>query len=330
MDYGRFQRQSAETWASFRGLLVHASRHTHRLTYDELEQLAALHRRVLSDFAYARTHFPGTDVERSLRGLAFEGHRLLTRHEPPLLPRIRHFFAFGFPRQFRRSLPAVLISLGIFSGGMMLGFVLTLVEPDVAQLLIGVENVERVRRGEVWTDAATRIAPAQMSSAIFTNNVSVALVAWGGGLLAGLLTIYVLVLNGLLLGSVLSLTWQHGVLDRIVEFISAHGPLELFLIIVAGAAGLELAHGLVGESPLPRKKQLRRAGRRSVILALGTLAPLVVLGLVEGFVSPDPAIGVTAKSLLGIALLGLFLVWALRRTDRPLGSRSLPRGESDL
>jgi uncharacterized membrane protein SpoIIM required for sporulation len=73
------------------------------------------------------------------------------------------------------------------------------------------------------------------------------------------------------------------------SFVAPHGVLELPAIFIAGAAGLEIARGLLFPGMLPRKASLAEAGGRASKLLLGTIPLLVVAGLVEGFFSPSNA-----------------------------------------
>lgn len=316
MDYRAFLERGREEWEAAETLLTRARRAgLAGLHHAELEQLAAVHRRVVSDFAFARTHYPGTAAEARLRALAFAGHRTLGRREEPVLPRLRcFFFGGGYAQAFRAASAELGIASAIFLGAVLLGATITAVRPEFAAMFLGQETLESLRDGEFWVDKVFRMAPpALLSSAIFSNNIGVALLAWAGGALAGLPTVYLLAQNGMMLGSIFVATAQSGMAPRLTTFIAAHGPLELSLIIVASAAGLVLARGAIEPALPSRAAGFAAAGRRSVRLMLGTVPWFVVLGLVEAFVSPAVETPAVLKTALGWSLLGLFLVWALER-----------------
>jgi uncharacterized membrane protein SpoIIM required for sporulation len=312
MQYGRFVEHRREDWEALERLLQQTrSRGLSRLAYTDVERMSLLHRRAISDFAYARAHFPGTDVERRLRSLAYQGHRLLAARRERLAPRVRTFFWSGFPAVFRAAVPRLWAAVGLFALAVVLGFVMTSLQEQVAYMFLGPGLVEGLREGEIWTDSITSTTPpAMLSSHIATNNVSVAIVAWAGGALLGLGSLWVLVMNGAMLGSVVAITWQYGLADRLGDFVAAHAPLELFLILVAAAAGLGLAQGQLGRDGRREPGGFARAGRESVRLMLGTVPWFVLLGLVEGYVSPRSELPVLLKSALGFALLAAFLVYA--------------------
>lgn len=315
MDYPGFVRRGGPDWEAAELLLRRVKGGgLRRLGLWEVEQLAAAHRRVLSDFAWARTHFPNTEAERRLRTLSFQGHRLFTGVEPPWAPRLLRFLRTGYPAAFRASLPALQIALSLFLFGLLLGFVLTGAIPSIGAVFFGAEGAEGLRKGQIWTDRIGDEIPASaLSSFIFTNNIGVALKCWALGGLFGVGTAFMLLFNGAMVGSLLALCWRYEMLDRVFAFISGHGPLELFLIIVAGAAGFELTAGMVGSGNRPRSVTAAEGGRRSFLLMAGTLPWFVLLGLVEGNLSPQMWIPTPLKAVLGIGLLLTFLLYTLRQ-----------------
>ena len=163
--------------------------------------------------------------------------------------------------------------------------------------------------GRTWTDIQPACGPG-MATLIFTNNIQVAFLAFAGGVLFGLGTVYVLVSNGLSLGGVLGAAQFYGVAPLLWSFISPHGYLELTCIVIAGAAGLMLGDALLRPGLQLRREALARAARRAVELVVGAAPVLVVAGLIEGFVSPSDlpiAIKLAIGPLAGVALYALLL-----------------------
>lgn len=319
MDYAGFQARAGRDWRDLAELQARVKgRGLGSLGYEDLERLAALHRRVASDFALVRSQFPGTEVEARLRALVFTSHRLLARPPEPWAPRLGRFLRTGYPAAFTSSWPLVRLAGLFFLGAVLLGYVLTSIHPDFAVLFLGQDAMDGLRRGELWTDALTSAMPPSVTaSAIFTNNLTVALVAFAGGALLGLGTLYALFTNGVMLGAVLAVTAHHGLLVPILEFIAAHGPLELFLIVVASGGGLAMGRGAIAWENLPRRMSFREGARAGLALVGGTLPWFVLLGLVEGFISPRADLGMPFKVGLGALLLATFLLYATRWTPGP-------------
>jgi uncharacterized membrane protein SpoIIM required for sporulation len=151
---------------------------------------------------------------------------------------------------------------------------------------------------------------SDLAASIFTNNIRVTFLAFAGGVVAGLGTLYLLIENGLLLGAVGGLAIGAGNGRPFFELIVAHGVLEMSCIVVAGAAGLRLASAIVDPGTRTRVEALRTEARGAVEMVLGTAAWLVVAGLVEGFLTPAGK-GLTVVLIVGFGLGALYwgLVW---------------------
>jgi uncharacterized membrane protein SpoIIM required for sporulation len=103
----------------------------------------------------------------------------------------------------------------------------------------------------------------------------------------GILTAYVLVLNGVLLGAVFGYTQAYGLAGDLAAFVSSHGFIELSVVFMAGGAGLQMAWGVLSPGLYGRREALGRAAQRAVLLLIGCVPLLVIAGLIEGFVSPS-------------------------------------------
>jgi uncharacterized membrane protein SpoIIM required for sporulation len=310
MDYSRFVRLRKPLWDGFEGQLAPARGKD--AGYDDLEAMALRYRQVLHDYALAASRFPGTAAARRLRGLAVEGTRRLTGDRGER-PGPLGFYGRTFPRACQRQLGFIGLALGLFLFAALWGLVLTVLRPALGLSILGPQAVHGLEEGHLWTESlVTTVPPAFASSRIATNNLSVALVAWSGGVLAGLVPLYSILLNGLLLGAVFGVTLHYSMAGALLEFVAAHGPLEITLILVCAAAGLSIGRALMAAGDRPRAVALRETGRDALAVLLGCLPWFVVLGVVEAFVSPAPQVPLPLKVLLGLTLEGLFLFLAFR------------------
>ncbi len=200
------------------------------------------------------------------------------------------------------------MSAVLLFGPALLAYACALLDPTLREALVPADLRSVMESGRTWTDIEPGLRPG-MATLIFTNNIQVAFLAFAGGVLLGLGTVYVLISNGLSLGAVLGAAQYYGVAPLLWSFISPHGYLELTCIVIAGAAGLMLGDSLLRPGLLLRREALARAARRAVELVLGAAPVLVVAGLIEGFVSPSdvpmglklaigPAVGAVLYALL--------------------------------
>jgi len=179
-----------------------------------------------------------------------------------------------------------------------------LISPDVAASALPQaqrdELIRRVPGSEIPIDARPLAGPL-----IIANNIYVSVVAFGGGLTLGLLTIYALVENGAMLGTIFAVLIARGVAGNLLTFILSHGFLELSAIFFSGGAGLRFAWAILHPGELYRRDAIRLAGVQAIQVMFLVAATLTVAGILEAFVSPTLlpvgvklAIGVTTGTLL--------------------------------
>jgi uncharacterized membrane protein SpoIIM required for sporulation len=152
-----------------------------------------------------------------------------------------------------------------------------------------------------------------------TNNIQVAILAFGGGMLLGLGTIYVLVFNGIHLGAIFGIVTRFGVGGQLLSFVSGHGPIELSIICLAGGAGFMLSDAILRPGMLTRVEALRLAGLRSVQLLLGGASFLIIAGSIEGFISPSDlpdAFKYATGIITGVLLYGYWLLAGRGKANR--------------
>jgi uncharacterized membrane protein SpoIIM required for sporulation len=106
-----------------------------------------------------------------------------------------------------------------------------------------------------------------------------------------------------MLGALFAFTRQHGVDDKLLKFVFAHGLVELSLICIAGAAGAAIGESLIRPGPEGRRESLQRCVARMGRLMLLCCALLVVTGLIEGYVSPDDSYPAWSRAVIGFGWL---------------------------
>jgi len=293
----------------------------------QLERFGVLYRRAASDLAVARRDFPDDPVTDYLNGLCARAHPLLYRGAPLRLGALLGFFATGLPRAFRAAAPYLLASLGLTLAGAVAGWVAVVLRPDIAATLIPDSLFDKMARGEVPTGADSLPGGAGFeASLIIQNNIRVCLVAFCGGLLLGLPTVYILLANGWMLGTLAAAVHHDGFDLPFWSFIAPHGVIELSVVVIAGATGLLLADSILRPGLQARGQSLALAGRRAVGLAVGAACLLVVAGSLEGFVSPT-GIAEGAKYAIGAATGVALYSWLLLagRERKPAAPLSLDR-----
>jgi uncharacterized membrane protein SpoIIM required for sporulation len=148
------------------------------------------------------------------------------------------------------------------------------------------------------------------------NNIRVSFMAFGSGVLAGLLTTWIMVFNGLMLGGLTGLTAHYGIGFDLWNFVIGHGVIELSVIFMAGGAGLTLGWAIISPGLHRRRDALTIAARKSINLILGCIPLLIIAGTIEGFISPAENIPWPVKWGVGLGtglLLYSYLIFAGRK-----------------
>src|SRR5690606_34190487 len=99
---------------------------------------------------------------------------------------------------------------------------------------------------------------------------------FGGGVLFGLGSVFFLVFNGLVIGTVAGHLTRIGYGETFWPFVSGHSAFELSAIVLAGAAGLRLGGALLAPGQRSRARALREEALDSAGLIWG-FAVLLVL-----------------------------------------------------
>ena len=226
---------------------------------EAVEALLAEHRSVSRQLARARAAAPAhRDTERlEARHAALH---LALRRDPPTLKQ--------------------------WVDRVLAGFGLVTVEPESIRLFASAEMIRQVSEGQLWTAGLLGVAPASvLSGMVFANNLVVALIAWLLGFLFALGTVYVIGVNGVMLGALFALSAAHGLGGAFLDFAIAHGPAEIFCLCAAGAAGAVVGEALARPGEATRAEAFSAAVRRTAVLLPVIAGLLVMCAMVEGYVS---------------------------------------------
>ena len=289
------------------------------LSHEELKELGLLYRQTASDLGTVREDVSSRQLTFYLNQLLGRSHNLIYMGHKPKVSAIVRFYRDTYPQLFRETLPQTLLAAALGLVTMIAAWMLTLRDPSFAYRLLGPAMIETIEQHHMWTDSIVTIKPLA-SSGIMTNNLSVAFSMFALGITGGLGTIWMLAVNGLLLGVIGAATARAGMALQLWSFVAPHGVLELPAIFIAGGAGLEIARGLLFPGLLPRRASLEEAGGRATRLLLGTVPMLIVAGVIEGFFSPSAvpiAIKFSLAAVLFAALMTYLFFMARTRPPRP-------------
>ncbi|MBS1691684.1 MAG: stage II sporulation protein M [Actinobacteria bacterium] len=330
MDRDRFVAERQDRWRELDALV--ASGRALRHDPVAIRRLADLTRHTASDLAIARRRFRHDPLVTQLGDRVLAGRRRLLGLDRARV-RIGHFVTTGYWRRVRERPVILLVAFLFLMVPWLFASVWATHEPAKARGLVpgGAESVMYRDRADFRLDPEEKAAA---SSAIFTNNIRVAFLAFALGIAAGVGALLLLGYQGVVLGATFGLTIHVGNAGPLFQFVFPHGFLELSCIIVAGAAGMRMGWAIVAPGYRTRNEALRTEAAGAVEMVAGTALVLVLCGIVEGTVSTSGipvALGVGIGVLLGGGFWSLVL-WRGRperveavAEDRPTVEIAAPR-----
>ena len=325
MITNRWLEKRKPYWTRLEQLVQQSNRGIAALSHAELKELGLLYRQTASDLAAVREDVNSRQLTAYLNQLLGRSHNLIYMGHKPKVSALVHFYRDTYPRLFRETLSQTALSAAIVLLTMFAAWFLTLRDPAFASRLLGPKMMDTIEQRKMWTDSVVTMKPLA-SSGIMTNNLTVSFSMFALGITGGLGTIYMLCVNGLLLGVIGAATAHAGMALQLWSFVAPHGVLELPAIFIAGGAGLEIARGLLFPGLLSRRDSLEIAGSRAARLLLGTIPMLVVAGVIEGFFSPSGAPVVMKFGLAAVlfaALLSYLFLWSPTRKESATADSAL-------
>ncbi len=281
MREAAFVKQNKDKWATFESALSNRT----KISPDVLSDLYI---EVTDHLSYAKTFYAGSNTEFYLNSIASQAHQNIykTKREPK--NRVFNFWKSEFPKMFYQHQRELLIAFLVFSFFTMVGAFSSANDWDFVRSILGdayvnmtLENIENNDPMAVYKE----MGAFNMFLGITINNVRVALMAFALGITLGVGTLYVMLQNGIMLGSFQYFFYEKGLLWESARTIWIHGTIEISVIIVAGCAGLVLANGILFPGTFSRLESFKRGVTNGLKIMLSTVPFFIIAGFLEGFVT---------------------------------------------
>jgi uncharacterized membrane protein SpoIIM required for sporulation len=304
-----FIRSNSNTWRELEDLSnIINKKGLKSLPSVQVKRFLHIFRQCSHHLAYARTHFPQSNTVNYLNSLVGKCHSHVYAVKKVPFKTFIKYICIDFPSLLRQCKWFITASFGFFVFGAILAMLLVYSNPDNAKYFLDPAWVEGIKEGH---QGGGQWNYPLMSSYIMVNNIRVSLLAFVLGLTLGLGTIYVLFINGALLGALTALIYMYGNPTHYWSLILPHGVIELTAIFIAGAAGLMLARGILLPGELTRWHSLIKGAKNAVLLILGVIILLVIAGIIEGFYTPLDISEISKLVFAALTGLGLAVYFAV-------------------
>jgi uncharacterized membrane protein SpoIIM required for sporulation len=290
----RFREERESDWRKLDRILTRAENSGVKALSDEdMMALPHLYRQAVSSLSVARSISLDQNVITYLEGLCTRAYFFVYGARTSMGERMAQFLRVDWPKAVRGAVwPTLLAALFLF-GGALLAFFLCLQDMDWYWTFNGHSfmetrtpdaSVEDLRAtiytqpGEVDQNQLTAFA-----SYLFNNNAQISLFAFALGFAFGIPTAWLLVWNGINLGSIYAVFWAKGLGYEFTGWLLIHGTTEFFAIVLAGAGGFVIGGAVAFPGRRSRLASARDSGQKAASIAMGCVIMLIIAAVLEGF-----------------------------------------------
>lgn len=288
----RFREERQADWQKLDLILTRAENGgVKSLSDEQMLALPRLYRQAVSSLSVARSISLDQNVIAYLESLCTRAYFFVYGARTTIGERMMVFLRRDWPAAVRGAVWPTLLSALFFLGGWALAFFLCLQDIDWFWTFHGQNFMDgrnpdataEYLRSTIYSEGHGDGQLSAFSSFLFNNNAQIALFAFALGFAFGVPTAWLLVYNGVMIGSLYAVFWDKGLGFEFTGWLMIHGVTELLAIILAGAAGFIIGGAVAFPGERSRLASARAAGQKAATIAMGCVIMLVFAALLEGF-----------------------------------------------
>ena len=276
-----FIKQNKEKWLNFEKAIFGK-------TLKNPDELASLYIHLVNDLSYAQTYYPKSKTILYLNNLAAKAFQKIYKTKREDTNRFVQFWKIEVPiivYEYRRYVLYAFVMFLTFVG---IGVLSAAYDDSFVRLILGNQYVnstlENIEKGD---PVAVYKSGSNWGSfiGITLNNLYVGISSFIYGVFGGIGTGYILLRNGIMLGAFQFMFQKQDVLWESVRGIWIHGAMEIFAIVIEGAAGLILGASILFPKTFSRIASFKMGMKNGVKILISTFPFTLAAGLLEGFVT---------------------------------------------
>lgn len=272
-----FVKQNSEKWKAYEHLQTTIP-----------DELADRFIDITNDLAYAKTFYPKSKTTAYLNGLASLLHQSIYKNKKEESNRFSKFWKFELPILFYTYRRQLLYALLFFLISAAIGILSARYEDTFIRAIMGDSYVnmtnENIAKGDPF-GVYKQQSELPMFLLIAANNTYVSLVMFVSGIFLSIGPVFFLLKNGIMIGSFEYYFFSKGLGIESVLVIWIHGTLEISAIIIAGAAGLVLGHGLLFPKTYTRMQAFKNSAKDGTKIIIGIVPIIILAAFFEGFIT---------------------------------------------
>ena len=252
------------------------------------DELADAYIQLINDLSYSQTYYPKSKTTEYLNFLVTQIYRKIYKTKRLEQNRLKSFFLEEIPYLIYQYRKQMIFAFALFFFFVALGAISAAYDDRFVRIILGDEYVnmtlENIKNGDPMA-VYKKQGELNMFIGITINNIGVAMKSYVFGLSAGVLTFFMSMQNGIMLGSFQYFFYENGVFEQSLRGIWLHGAMEIFSIVIATMAGFILAGSILFPGTYSRFQSFVTGARESLKILISTLPFFVMAGFIEGFVT---------------------------------------------
>ncbi|WP_010523025.1 stage II sporulation protein M [Aquimarina agarivorans] len=276
-----FIKQNKEKWLQFEKAIAQKQ-------IENPDELSRLYLHLINDLAYSQTYYKKSKLVIYLNDLAVRVFQKIYQSRRVEKNMLLHFFKIEVPLLVYQNRRYLMYAFAFFLLAVIIGVVSAANEESFVRLILGDAYVNQTLQNiEKGDPVAIYKSGSNWGSfiGITFNNLKVGLTSFVYGLTGGIGTGYILLQNGIMLGSFQFFFEQQGVLWKSAKGIWIHGAMEIFAIVIEGAAGFMLGASILFPKTLSRFSSFKLGMRNSIKIVISTFPFTIAAGFLEGFIT---------------------------------------------
>ena len=276
-----FIKQNKEKWLRFENAIKEKNS-------SQPDELSKLYLHLINDLAFAQTYYKKSKLVVYLNHLTILAFQKIYKSKKEDKSKIVSFFFLEIPLLLFQHKKYINYSFLIFGLSVAIGVFSAIYDDSFVRLILSDsyvnQTLENIENGNPTAVYASGTNWGSFIGITF-NNLYVGLKAFVFGITGGIGTAYVMLQNGIMLGAFQYFFAEHGVLLKSVKGIWIHGAMEIFAIIIEGAAGLLLGASILFPKSFKRMDSFKQGMREAIKIMMATFPFTIAAGFLEGFVS---------------------------------------------
>jgi len=291
---------------------------------DDPDEMANRFTTLVDDLAYAKTFYPHSKVTRLINGHAVSIYQSIYQNKKEKYTRLISFWKTELPLVIRKNHKTFLFTFIVFAVCFLTGIFSSMKDYEFIKGVMGEDYVimteENIANGDPFGIYKTTSEGGYFSNFIrlFYHNVRIDFWMFICGLLAGVITMFLLFYNSVMLGCFQYMFFAKGLGIKSVMVIWIHATLEISAMIISATAGFIIAKSILFPGSFSRLSSFKRGIKDAVKIMIIFVPMTLCAAFLESYIThlmsesfdKDGKGGMPAwVSILILSISFFFVVW---------------------